>query len=78
MLGTTWYHARNKQKVGPLSFAELYRLVSSGRLLPTDMVLQAGTQQWVPASSVRGLFLTTSTIAGPVPGAAVPTGNGFT
>jgi len=65
----------NKQKVGPLSFAELYRLASSGRLLPNDMVLKAGTQQWVAGKSVRGLFLATATTPPPLPSTAMPGGN---
>jgi predicted Ser/Thr protein kinase len=51
-----WYLARNRQKVGPLSPAEMRQMVRSGQLSPGDMVLQEGTQKWVEARSVTGLF----------------------
>ncbi len=56
MAGVGWYYARNKQRVGPVSFAELQRLVAVGQFQPTDMVLQEGSQKWVLAATVNGLF----------------------
>jgi hypothetical protein len=51
-----WYYARDNQAVGPLSSAQLKELVDSGGLGPTDLVLRAGSQKWVAASAVKGLF----------------------
>jgi hypothetical protein len=51
-----WFYARNQQKVGPVSFAELQRLATAGQIQPTAMILQQGALQWVPASSVPELF----------------------
>ncbi|MCI0455464.1 MAG: DUF4339 domain-containing protein [Gemmataceae bacterium] len=51
-----WYYARNGQAVGPVAFAELQRMASAGQLHPSDHVLQAGTQDWVAAGGVPGLF----------------------
>jgi antitoxin component YwqK of YwqJK toxin-antitoxin module len=51
-----WYVARNKKKHGPFTTAKLKELAAQGRLLPTDMILKEGMQQWVPARSVKGLF----------------------
>ena len=48
--------ARPKTKLGPYSRAQLQRLAQSGQLLPTDMVLPAGSSKWVAASSIDGLF----------------------
>src|SRR5262249_44210248 len=51
-----WYYAHNRRKVGPGGFAELKQLATDGQLLPTDMLLEAGTQKWFPAAGVEGLF----------------------
>lgn len=51
-----WLYAKNRQKVGPVPLQELQRLLGSGQLLPSDMVLQAGTQKWGAASAVPGLL----------------------
>src|SRR5262249_50124395 len=55
-MGTKWFIARGKEKVGPHSSAELKELARTGGLLPIDMVLQEGTQKWRRASEVEGLF----------------------
>lgn len=51
-----WYLARGKVKKGPYSLAELQALASKGDLGTLDMLLQEGTQQWVAAGAVSGLF----------------------
>jgi uncharacterized protein (TIGR03066 family) len=51
-----WYVARNKQKSGPYSSAQLKRMAASGQLGPEDMILREGQKQWVTAGTVRGLF----------------------
>jgi hypothetical protein len=51
-----WYYAKNGQQQGPISPAELKKLVASGEIGPTDLVFQEGGTQWVEASSVKGLF----------------------
>jgi hypothetical protein len=51
-----WYVARNKQKLGSFSLAQLREQASSGALQPTDMVLRHGDVKWVPAKAVHGLF----------------------
>jgi NAD-dependent dihydropyrimidine dehydrogenase PreA subunit len=53
-----WYYARNGQSVGPVTSAQLRQLAESGTLTPADMILQAGTEKWVAASKVKGLFPT--------------------
>jgi hypothetical protein len=52
-----WYYARNKQKVGPFPFVALQELTALGELQPSDMVWQEGTQRWIQAGTVPGLFL---------------------
>lgn len=56
-----WYYARDGQALGPIPLERLQQLIRVGELRPTDMVLEQGTTQWVPASSVLG------TAAGPPP-----------
>lgn len=51
-----WYYARNRQRMGPVPFAELQRLSVSGGLRPDEMVLEEGKDRWLPAHTVRGLF----------------------
>ena len=51
-----WYYTRDQQKLGPLSSEELKQLADSGGLKPSDLVLQEGSEKWLPANSVKGLF----------------------
>ena len=55
-MSTNWYFVQNRRKVGPVPFAHLQRLAAAGRILPKDMIFQEGTQKWVAAISVAGLF----------------------
>lgn len=53
-----WYMAdkNDGRPIGPVSGAQLKQLVSANRLLPTDLVMPVGGAEWVPASSIKGLF----------------------
>lgn len=51
-----WFYVQHKQRVGPVSIAELCRLAARSQLLPTDMVMNSGTRKWMPAREVKGLF----------------------
>jgi Fe-S oxidoreductase len=62
-----WYYARNRQRVGPVSSAQRKALAAAGTLAPTDMVLRAGTQKWVHAAKVKGLFAPAAPPAPPPP-----------
>jgi hypothetical protein len=52
-----WFAARDGQRKGPLSSAELKAAADAGDLVPTDWVWKEGMAKWVQASSVRGLFV---------------------
>ena len=54
--GASWYVARNNQKTGPYTSAQLKRLAASGQLGSEDMLLREGQKQWVKAGTVRDLF----------------------
>ena len=50
------FYIQVKGKVsGPLSGSELMSLAQSGKLLPTDMVRQDGSDNWVQANRIRNL-----------------------
>ena len=54
-MSSPWYIARGKQKVGPHTYEEMRQMAASGQLLPSDMVLNEGSRQWVHAGDVPGL-----------------------
>ena len=50
------FYIQVKGKVsGPLIGSELKSLAQSGKLLPTDMVRQDGSDKWVQANRIRNL-----------------------
>jgi hypothetical protein len=56
-MAADWFYILDgKNIVGPVSSAQLRALARSGKLGPTDMVLQDGMAKWTPASAIKGLF----------------------
>lgn len=51
-----WYVARENQKIGPLLFTELKRLVLEAKLKASELILRADSTKWVEAGGVAGLF----------------------
>ncbi len=51
-----WFYVKDKQKKGPVSFAQLRDLVQHGHIARADMLLQGGTTKWLTAETVNGLF----------------------
>jgi hypothetical protein len=51
-----WFLAKNGVRIGPLSIHHLKQLIAAGQVLPSDMVLMPGEQQWVTAGSLSNLF----------------------
>lgn len=45
---------RGDQEFGPYSLAELKQYVAEGRVVPTDLALSEGMDQWTPVSQVVG------------------------
>lgn len=66
-----YFYTQNKQKHGPVSSSELKQLAASGRLQPTDTVMKEGSNKWVAAGSVKGLFGERQAASAPAP-APVP------
>src|SRR5437660_24082 len=55
-MGVEWHYMSGGQQRGPVQAAQLKVMATSGQLQPTDMVWKEGLPQWIPASSVKGLF----------------------
>ncbi len=55
-MSATWYYAKNKERFGPFSLAELRSLVAQGKLRPADLVWTDQLPAWTPAGKVRELF----------------------
>lgn len=51
-----WHYAKNGQRVGPVTEADLKALIQSGQLSPSDMVWKQGMTQWTEARSIPGLI----------------------
>lgn len=45
-----WYLARDGQQHGPISAAEMEKIIELGYLLPTDLVWRQGFDEWKPAA----------------------------
>ena len=50
-----WYYSKNSTQLGPVSYAELRAKISSGEILPTDMVWREGMTDWVTVSNALEL-----------------------
>ncbi len=55
-MAVQWFLARNQQKIGPFTTAELKQLAACGDLQPGEHVLVEGATKWVEARTVPGLF----------------------
>lgn len=51
-----WFYAHGDQQLGPVSDAEIKRLVADGSVRPQDEVWCEGMPDWKPAGEVRELF----------------------
>lgn len=68
-----WFYAHNNQKYGPLLFAQLSQLASSGSIEPTDWVFQEGSANWIAARDVPGLMSAAGAAGRPEVGLDLPT-----
>jgi hypothetical protein len=62
-MANEWHYTHNgQQAAAPVNSAQLKQLAVSGQLQPTDLVWQDGMTDWVPASSVKGLFASSKSL----------------
>jgi hypothetical protein len=62
------YHVgRNGQQTGPFSIEQLKAMAASGQLSPTDLVWKEGMAGWEPASTLTGVFESSSSPSAPAP-----------
>jgi hypothetical protein len=52
----SWYYAAGSTQQGPVGFAMLQTLASSGQIAPDDLVWSDGMLDWTPAWKVPGLL----------------------
>ncbi|MGO8746509.1 MAG: GYF domain-containing protein [Thermoguttaceae bacterium] len=64
-----WYIWLDDQRLGPVPSASLRRCAAEGKIGPGTLICPVGEQEWVPASSVQGLFTYS---AAPLPPVASP------
>ena len=64
-MGQEWHYSKDGKRAGPISASELKRLASTGEIQPSDQIWKQGMKEWVSASSVKGLFTTTSIMVPP-------------
>ena len=55
MTDDQWYYAENDEQQGPVSLAEMRRLVSENRIHPDDLVWCEGMDDWSPAGEIAAL-----------------------
>lgn len=55
-----WHYVENGKTAGPVTDKQLKAMADEGVIGPDDKINKAGNSEWMPASKVRGLFLTTA------------------
>jgi hypothetical protein len=51
-----WFVSKNDQQFGPIAFDQLKTYVQDGLVTRSDLLKKAGSQAWIAAQDVRGLF----------------------
>jgi hypothetical protein len=54
--GKNWLVSKNDQQFGPITFEQLISYVREGLVTRSDLLTRAGSQAWMRAEEVRGLF----------------------
>jgi hypothetical protein len=75
-----WYLARDGQQHGPVTDAELKKIIELGYLRPTDLVWRQGMAEWAVAETVLDLkpAAPPAPVSRPAPGGAMPQADGPT
>lgn len=51
-----WLLSRDGKKYGPMKSVQLKQLCETGKISPTDLICRVGSDRWIPAGEVQGLF----------------------
>lgn len=51
-----WYYTHSEQQLGPVSKVRLAELASSGAIGSNNLIWKDGLDNWIPASTVKGLL----------------------
>lgn len=62
-----WYVGKNGQQSGPFTAQQLKQMAIAGQLSPTDLLWKDGMSEWLPCSSVKGLFVESAATASAIP-----------
>jgi hypothetical protein len=71
-----WFYARDANKLGPFSSAQLRELAIAGEIQPTDTVFKAGIEKGVAAAKVKNLFPAGSAPVANAPGSVATADTG--
>ena len=63
-MAAEYYYAKDQQKYGPITEADLRHLASVGQIVPTDLIWTHGMLNWEIAATLHGLF---AAVSGPPP-----------
>ncbi|WP_166826359.1 DUF4339 domain-containing protein [Thalassoroseus pseudoceratinae] len=55
-MADVWHYLLDDEAEGPVSRDQLRELADAGVITPEDLVWRKGTEDWIPARKVRGLF----------------------
>lgn len=64
-----WYVYKDEKQKGPLAWEKLTEMVLAGEILPEDLVIGEGMNEWISGSKVEGLFQKPVFAPPPPPGA---------
>ena len=67
---SNWFWVENGERRGPVSPDDFVAMVGAAQIRPDSMVWQEGLADWVPASSIPGLFAAPAAATSPLPSAA--------
>jgi hypothetical protein len=51
-----WLLSRDGKNYGPMASGQLKQYCQTGKIKPTDLICRVGSDRWMPAAELRGLF----------------------
>lgn len=66
-MSKNWHYAKDGEKHGPITSAQLKELAKSGELAPDDLVWREDMKEWRKASTIKGLLSSSPNLPTPPP-----------